>query len=158
MTEMLIVIGIVMVVIIYLLSKFLTATNKVDSSKVVDTVNSIQIGVNQMFSTSGGDYSTLTGSDIVSLVPKSMINGAKVVTPWYGSNSTEIKVAPANANKQFTVTLNDLPSAACQAIGANYLNGVADSVSAAGTVVTGVTALNGKCAENSKATLILTFH
>ena len=162
MTEMLIVVGIVMVVIIFLLGKATNATDKVNSGKVVDAVNSIQIGVNQMFSTSGGDYSTLTDSDILYLVPKSMINGTgssrKVVTPWYGDNGTEIKVAPTNANKQFTVTLNDLPPAACREIGANYLNGVADSVSAAGSAVVDTSNLNSKCDSSSKATLVLTFH
>jgi type II secretory pathway pseudopilin PulG len=162
MTEMLIIAGIVAVLLIFLLSKGKTLTTTVDSGKVVDAVNSIEIGVNQMYANAGGDYTNLTNSDIVYLVPQSMVQGTgsskKVITPWYGDNGTEIKVAPTNANKQFTVTLNDLPTKACQSIGANYLSGVDDAVSAGGSAVTNTSDLNTKCASSDKSTLVLTFH
>lgn len=162
MTEMLIVIGVIAVILIYLLSKGKNMTTTVDSGKVVDAVNSIEIGVNQMYSNAGGDYTNLTNGDIVYLVPQSMVQGTgsskKVITPWYGDNGTEIQVAPTNGNKQFTVTLNDLPTKACQSIGANYLSGVADAVSAGGSAVTNTGDLNSKCASSDKSTLVLTFH
>jgi len=157
MIEMLIALGVAAIVIIFAYVVFSYAMSKIQESRAISQISTIEEGVHELYANSH-DFSDITTQTIIDgrIADKGdIINKDTIVSQWYGKDSSSIvTVAPASNPGTFTVTMASVPTDSCTKVADAFLD---NNLSVGGTVITTPASLTTACASADKADIAVTF-
>lgn len=158
--ELSLVLALISLLMIGVVTIYKNLTGDVKDQEMSKQVSMLAQGITKLYHATGGDYANVSAETAINagIVMSNLVHGTSIGTSWYSQDNTSlITIAEASPTTHYTVTLTNIPKAACIDLATQYLNGGALTVAANATASTTATEVVTNCSTADPATLALTF-